>query len=113
MGASRLKGQMRNSARLIGLAGLAAISACCASSDPIDFFKTRVRPILTNRCYACHLDTRMGGLQLDSREHVRKGGNSGPAVLPGDPDQSLLIRAVSQTHETLKMPPKGKLTDEQ
>ena len=104
---------MRNSARLIGMAGLAVISACGASNDPIDFFKARIRPILANRCYACHLDGRMGGLQLDSREHVLKGGNSGPAVLPGDPDQSLLIRAVSQTHEKLKMPPQGKLTDEQ
>src|SRR5262249_35051809 len=76
-------------------------------------FRTRVRPILTNHCYACHTSTHMGGLQLDSREHVLKGGNSGPAVLPGNPNQSLLIRAVTQTHERLRMPPQGKLTDQQ
>jgi cytochrome c553 len=55
----------------------------------------------------------MGGLQLDSREHLLKGGNSGPAIVPGKPDESLLIRAVAHTHERLKMPPQGKLSDEQ
>src|SRR6266567_1822501 len=102
-----------NSVRLLGLGTFLVVAARAASSDPVDFFKTRVRPILANQCYSCHTDTKMGGLQLDSREHVLKGGNSGPAVVPGNPDQSLLIRAVNHTHEKLKMPPQGKLTDEQ
>jgi hypothetical protein len=55
----------------------------------------------------------MGGLQLDSLEHILKGGNSGPAVIPGDPDNSLLIRAVSYRHERFKMPPQGKLPEAQ
>ena len=50
---------------------------------------------------------------MDSREHLIKGGNSGPAIVPGKPDESLLIRAVAHTHERLKMPPQGKLSDEQ
>src|SRR5947208_1634519 len=69
-----------------------------ASTDPIQFFNTRVRPILVSQCFTCHTDTKMGGLQLDSREHALKGGNSGPAVVPGNAEQSLLIRAVSHTH---------------
>src|SRR5438034_11427708 len=88
-----------NSARFIGVAGLVTVSAWGAPGDPTDFFQTRVRPILVNHCYSCHTDTKMGGLQLDSREHALQGGNSGPAVLPGNPDQSLLIRAISHTHE--------------
>lgn len=53
----------------------------------------------------------MGGLQLDSRERLVKGGDDGPAVLPGDPDKSLLIQAVRQTHARFKMPPQGRLAD--
>src|SRR5262249_23553308 len=102
---SRLGMLMRRSSRFVALAAVLAIPADGASTDAIDFFRTRVRPILTNHCYACHTSTHMGGLQLDSREHVLKGGNSGPAVLPGNPNQSLLIRAVTQTHERLRMPP--------
>jgi mono/diheme cytochrome c family protein len=81
------------------------------ASDPAEFFETRIRPLLANNCFACHTNTRMGGLQLDSREHVLKGGNSGPAIVAGKPEESLLIRAVTQTHERLKMPPGGKLKD--
>ena len=51
------------------------------------------------------------GLRLDSREAVLEGGENGPAIVPGDPDKSLLIQAVRQTHEDYKMPPKGKLPD--
>ena len=100
-------------AQLFGLATFVTISAPGASSDPVDFFKARVRPILANHCFACHTDMKMGGLQMDTREHLLKGGNSGPAVLPGNPDESLLIRAVSHTHPKLKMPPQGKLSEEQ
>ena len=82
-----------------------------ASTANIDFFETRVRPLLAKNCYGCHTSTRMGGLQLDSREHVLKGGNSGPAIVPGDPEHSLLIQAVQYTHEGIKMPPTGKLKD--
>jgi hypothetical protein len=68
-----------------------------------------VRPVLARNCYGCHTTTHMGGLQLDTREHVLKGGNSGAAIVPGHADQSLLVQAITQKHEKFKMPPGGKL----
>ncbi|MCI0627568.1 MAG: PSD1 and planctomycete cytochrome C domain-containing protein [Acidobacteria bacterium] len=79
--------------------------------DPREFFTKRVQPIFANKCWACHTDSKLGGLQLDSLEHVLKGGKSGPAIVPGDPDRSLLVKAITYTHERLKMPPPGKLED--
>jgi len=78
-----------------------------------EFFESKVRPILARNCFACHTDTKMGGLQLDTRERVLKGGNSGPAVVPGDLDHSLLIKAVNHTDPRIEMPPPGKLSNEQ
>jgi mono/diheme cytochrome c family protein len=68
-----------------------------------------VRPVLAANCYDCHADEKMGGLRLDSREGLLKGGKSGPALVPGDPDKSLIIEAVRQTRPTLKMPKGGRL----
>src|SRR5437588_10510582 len=73
-----------------------------------DVFEATIRPILAANCYDCHTDQRMGGLRLDSRDALLKGGRSGPAIVPGDPDKSLLIQAVRQTG-TLKMPKGGVL----
>ena len=73
----------------------------------------KVRPLLAKNCFSCHTDAKMGGLQLDTREHVLKGGNSGPVVVPGDPDRSLLIKAINHTDSRLEMPPPGKLTSEE
>src|SRR4249919_156831 len=72
-------------------------------------FESSVRPVLAANCYDCHGDQRMGGLRLDSRDGLLKGGRSGPAIVPGDPDKSLLIQAVRQTRDTLKMPKGGRL----
>jgi hypothetical protein len=77
--------------------------------DQIDFFETKVRPILAAQCYSCHTGNKLGGLRLDSREALLSGGVSGPAITPGKPAESLLIRAVRQTEERLKMPMGGKL----
>src|ERR1700687_5873847 len=77
--------------------------------EPVQFFKEKVRPILTQNCYTCHTDTEMGHLRVDSREGLLKGGGRGPAIVPGDPEKSLLIQAVRQTG-ALKMPKGGKLT---
>jgi hypothetical protein len=74
-----------------------------------EFFETAVRPILAASCYDCHTEERLGGLRLDSREAMLKGGKSGPAIVPGDPDRSLLIQAVRQTTDKLKMPKGGRL----
>ena len=78
-----------------------------------DFFEKHVRPVLANNCFACHSKAKMGGLQLDSGEHLKKGGQDGPVVVAGDPDKSLLILAVRKTHERIKMPPQGKLSDQE
>ena len=94
---------------LIGLAAVSAIS----SADPREQFESKVRPVLAKNCFSCHRQTAMGGLRLDSREAVLKGGNTGPAIVPGKPEESLLMKAVDQTHERLKMPPSGKMKVEE
>jgi len=83
------------------------------ASDSADFFETRIRPILANNCYSCHAASQLGGLRLDSREAILKGGKSGAALVPGDPDKSILIQAVRQTNPKLKMPMGGKLKDQE
>ena len=85
----------------------ASVAAPAAGSP--EFFETHVRPILAANCYDCHADERMGGLRLDSREGLLKGGRSGAALVPGDPENSLIIQAVRQTSEKLKMPKGGRL----
>ena len=76
-----------------------------------DFFEMKIRPVLANNCYSCHASTAMGGLRLDSRDALMKGGSRGATVVPGDPEKSLLIAAVRQTDAKLKMPMGGKLKD--
>ncbi|MFO0926310.1 MAG: PSD1 and planctomycete cytochrome C domain-containing protein [Gemmataceae bacterium] len=78
------------------------------------FFERSIRPLLVERCQACHSlahKKQRGGLRLDSATALRKGGDSGPAVVPGQPANSLLIQSVRYDHATLQMPPKGKLAD--
>jgi hypothetical protein len=77
-----------------------------------EFFEARIRPILVEKCMRCHGPSKQSsGLRLDSREAVLKGGDSGPAIVPARPEESLMIRAVAHRHGDLKMPPKGKLPD--
>jgi len=95
---------------LIAILGFAAWPVLSQNKD--DFFETKVRPILATECFACHTDSQMGGLRLDSREAMLNGGKSGPAIVPGDPDKSLIIAALRQTG-SLKMPKGGKLTPDQ
>jgi len=77
-----------------------------------DLFETRIRPIFATECLGCHADSELGGLRLDSRDRILRGGKSGPAIVPGDPDNSLMIKAVRQTGE-LKMPMGGRLRPDQ
>jgi mono/diheme cytochrome c family protein len=78
-----------------------------------DNFESRIRPVLAQQCFACHTNSKSGGLRLDSREELLAGGASGPALVPGDPDRSLLIAALKHSG-SLKMPKGGtRLTDEQ
>jgi cytochrome c553 len=79
-----------------------------------EFFEMRVRPVLAKSCFACHSETQLGGLRVDSREALLKGGKRGPAIVAGQSKESLLIRAVRHVDETLKMPMGGdKLKDQE
>ena len=84
-----------------------------STSKVEEYFEMRIRPVLVENCYTCHTNLQMGGLRLDSQERLLKGGNSGPAVIPGKPAESLLIQAVNHSHARIKMPPQGKLKDQQ
>ncbi|MCI0464560.1 MAG: PSD1 and planctomycete cytochrome C domain-containing protein, partial [Gemmataceae bacterium] len=80
--------------------------------EQVEFFEKHVRPVLANHCYSCHsrqAKKLRGELYLDTRDGVRKGGTSGPALVPGKPDESLLIQAVRYHDKDLRMPPTGKL----
>ncbi len=92
----------------------ATVSAAFAQSGPLpaDYFETTIRPLFAEKCYACHAEAAMGGLQLDSREHFLKGGKSGPIAVPGDPEASLIVKAL-RYESSPKMPPTGKLKPDQ
>jgi len=102
---------------------LASLILCCISSPKnfaadehagIEFFEKKIRPVLVQHCYECHAaDSKAikGSLLLDSREGWRKGGDSGPSIVSGKPNDSLLIKALRH-EDGLEMPPKGKLSDE-
>ena len=80
----------------------------------VEFFEAQVRPLLVESAFDCHTDDEKGGLRLDSRERLLKGGESGPAIVPGDPDASLLIKAVRHAAGRPKMPRSApKLADAQ
>src|SRR4051812_46690018 len=98
--------------RLLVLSSLAcAVQAQSPTAASPDFFETKIRPVMANNCWNCHGNSALGGLRLDSREGLLKGGKSGPSIVPGEPDKSLLITAIRQTGSTLKMPQGGKLKD--
>src|SRR5690349_13609406 len=95
--------------RSIAILAAAWLLPAASGAEPGEFFEAKIRPLLVNRCYACHTDKASGGLRVDSRAALLKGGKSGPAIVAGTPEQSLVIQAVSYTHARLKMPPTGKL----
>jgi mono/diheme cytochrome c family protein len=99
---------------------LAAVSQCAAaeySAAQLQFFESRIRPLLAQNCYKCHsqqAEKVKARLWLDSRDGILKGGETGPAIVPGDPENSLLIKAVRYNDPDLQMPPQGKkLSDQQ
>ncbi len=88
-------------------------SLVASSAEPsaaeLEFFEEKIRPILSEHCYRCHSrreGATKGSLALDTREDILKGGNSGPLFNPGNPDESLLLRAVRYEEEDIAMPPK-------
>jgi len=114
---------LSKSVRSFGFSALFLVSASLRAVDQppsregLELFEKKVQPILTETCYKCHshdADKIKGDLLLDSREAALKGGDTGPALVPGKPDESLLIKAIRYTDPDLQMPPKGKkLPDEQ
>ena len=106
----------------IGPLGLAILAAAPAGSRAeerprqdgaaVEFFEKKVRPLLADNCYNCHSanTNAKGGLRTDDRNGLLQGGNSGPAVVPGKPEESLLLQAVRHKDGAPKMPPKKRLT---
>jgi len=101
-----------------GLVALAVTAPVAASPSPeqLAFFESKIRPVLVQHCYSCHSAEALAGgklkaeLLLDSRPGMAKGGESGPAVVPGDKEASLILAALK--HEGFDMPPAGKLPDQ-
>src|SRR4051794_26553574 len=104
--------------------GLLCVHAKAGAQPPdakgLALFESTIRPVLVKECYQCHSAEAVknkklrGGLQLDTRDGIRKGGDTGPAVVPGDPKKSLLIAALRYDNagKVERMPPRGKLSDE-
>lgn len=92
---------------------LMSLVRLCGAAEMADysFFEAKIRPVLVKHCHECHSKAAgksKGGLLVDSRDGLRDGGESGPAVVPGDPDKSLLLRAIAHTEPDLEMPPQQK-----
>src|SRR5437763_14610900 len=83
-------------------------------SVALESFEKKIRPVLVQHCYECHshsANKSLGGIYLDSRAGILQGGKRGTGLVPGHPDKSLLIDAISYAKPDLQMPPKGKLPD--
>ena len=105
-------------ARFCLAASLLIASASAKADEPAEFFEQKIRPLLAERCAKCHGDAKAtkgkdpkGGLRTDGRAALLKGGDNGPAVVPGDLTKSKLIEAVRYANTDLQMPPDGKLSD--
>ena len=98
---------------LYALCCVVAFNRSVVAQEQFEFFESRIRPVLVAHCYECHSAAAAeikGGLRLDSRPAMREGGDSGPAIVPGDPNNSLLLAAIK--HESLEMPPDESLSKE-
>ncbi|MFN0079857.1 MAG: c-type cytochrome domain-containing protein, partial [Prosthecobacter sp.] len=106
---------IRSLLKILSAAAVTLSQTIVAADDRAKFFESRIRPLLINRCYECHSaeTERNGGLLLDSKAGWEVGGDSGPTIVPHDPEASVLIKAVRWDNPDLQMPPKdagGKLT---
>ncbi len=97
-----------------------AAAHCARAATPhdaaaLEFFEKKIRPLLVENCYTCHSanTNSHGGLRVDDRAGLVAGGNRGPAIVPGRPEDSVLLDAVSYRDKRLRMPPEGQLSDEQ
>lgn len=101
---------------VFGSSTLALASLRAAEPDPpgVEYFEKKIRPVLVEHCYSCHSEAARkikGGLRVDLREGLLRGGESGPAIVPGQVKDSVLIQAIQHARPDLKMPSKGKLPD--
>ena len=106
----------RSIAALMCAGLLAAFAVRAGADDGLAFFEAKIRPVLVERCYQCHSagsEKVKGGLRVDHRDGMVKGGDAGPSVVPGKPDESPLIEAIRYEDESLRMPPKTPLSREQ
>ena len=102
---------MTGSPRLIALLSASSLSLHAASADALKFFENKVRPILVKQCQECHgAQKKKGGLRLDNLPYILQGGETGPAIVPHKPDESLLIKAVEFGDKDMQMPPDGKMS---
>ncbi|MBI1915435.1 MAG: PSD1 domain-containing protein [Planctomycetes bacterium] len=109
-----IKDRGQRTMRTTTVLALTLVAPFARGDSGVEFFEKKVRPVLVEHCYRCHSEQakkNRGGLLLDTRQGIRAGGDTGPAIVPGKPAESLLLKAVRYTEETLKMPPKGKLPD--
>ena len=107
---------MKAVSRIILLHVFAIGSVCSvAADDRTDFFEQRIRPILVNECSSCHgAKKQNGGLRVDSLQGLLTGGDSGPAIVPGNTNESLLLHAINRNEDVATaMPPEKPLSDEQ
>src|SRR5262249_56935408 len=98
------------------LSWLAPVPLLAAEPDRqgVEFFEGKIRPVLIQHCYSCHSEEAKktkGGLRVDTRDGLRKGGEIGPAIVPGEVKNSLLIDAIRHSRADLQMPPKAKLSE--
>lgn len=99
---------------IVTFVGSVAGQGSASDRKAVTFFESKIRPVLVTKCYRCHSADAVkkgrlkGGLQLDTREGIRKGGDTGPGIVPGKPDKSLILAALR--YESVEMPPSGKLS---
>ncbi len=97
---------------LLAIAACAFATAALAEDSGVEFFEKKIRPVLVQHCYECHsagAEKLGGGLLLDSRDGVRKGGDSGSIIESTKPEESLILKAIHYMDDSVQMPPTGKL----
>ena len=111
------RSRYRAVASSLAVAGWLLTAAVANANDRqgMAFFESKIRPLLVEHCYDCHSQESgeaSGGLRLDNADAMLRGGSLGPAIVPGKPESSLLLKAVRYRDSDLQMPPGGKLDDE-
>src|SRR5882672_6654936 len=103
------------SIKLLAVIGV-VLGGVVRADEGSEFFEKKIRPVMVERCFECHSSTAKklkGKFKLDTKEALEKGGDTGAPVVKGDPEKSLLIKAIRYKDEDLQMPPKEKLSDQQ